>query len=755
MSRVSISIALLLLWAPTLWAREYSTQVRVESAEELYDMADAGELTDAELETLVAYIERPIDLNRADRYILWDLPELTWAQVDAIIAYRNTLQGFTLVEELRQVPGINEDVYQSIKPFVYVRTAEDPGKEMDYVRGKAESAVLFYNSLGEDLRVLNYPYRMPAGYLASEITSFDFGAGVEVVMRPLVTPAWDRSSGMLVATESPICSGNERAPCTDETFRLQGIYGSWESGIWRVIAGTYNVGFGQRLTIDTTGREFPRGWESRLFRTKDRDDGTVRPQRNLRGGAIAVDGLDTPIGWLDATVFASHQEYDLYRNDFWIGGDDSYGELMCVSPSDCPDGYTCRVNGRCYSSAVLEYDPATGTAGNRRFAFPTVQNAYRELLAGANVTFNFDERTSVGVTGYGADVRMNFPPEANARFSMSAAYPVRPVFGAASLDAKWGWGPIDVMGEVGTTERGAMAAVARAIYTPVEWLELDGRFRWYSRDYDNPKGRSDASAELTLGNRRRNELGGLLNVVVRPISKLKFVTRADFWVRSYEEYYLDGKRHWLEHPTMNLRLRQRASWGFTSHEDASIQFDYGNNDLLENGRTRECNDRLALPGILPGVKSQDCGFYESLGLDDTGAGGEVNPFVRLAGRGEKYRLQVGLSSTRLFGINMGLRYVNAWVDVRSLDDRMAHEHYIRFSASRNLWQGARLWGAAKYWFARASDNSEVDLTTYAGFSQRLFDNLLQLQVVYGVLAVERRAGLDLLHFGEFRLASAF
>jgi len=61
-----------------------------------------------------------LDLNSADSAALETLPMIGAGRARLIIKYRNALGGFVKIEQVREVWGINDTVYQAIKPMIYV-----------------------------------------------------------------------------------------------------------------------------------------------------------------------------------------------------------------------------------------------------------------------------------------------------------------------------------------------------------------------------------------------------------------------------------------------------------------------------------------------------------------------------------------------------------------------------------------------------------------------------------------------------------
>ena len=81
-----------------------------------------GDLRDARPTELEAgsFPKAVVDLNRADRAVLRQLPEVGEALAGRIDEYRRSRGGFRSIEELVQVPGIGRTKLSRIRPWVYV-----------------------------------------------------------------------------------------------------------------------------------------------------------------------------------------------------------------------------------------------------------------------------------------------------------------------------------------------------------------------------------------------------------------------------------------------------------------------------------------------------------------------------------------------------------------------------------------------------------------------------------------------------------
>lgn len=65
-------------------------------------------------------VEARIDLNAASRWELMSLPGVGETIADRIIAYRTEHGGFEAVEELMEVRGIGESLFEAVKDYLTV-----------------------------------------------------------------------------------------------------------------------------------------------------------------------------------------------------------------------------------------------------------------------------------------------------------------------------------------------------------------------------------------------------------------------------------------------------------------------------------------------------------------------------------------------------------------------------------------------------------------------------------------------------------
>jgi hypothetical protein len=324
---------------------------------------------------------------------------------------------------------------------------------------------------------------------------------------------WDSSRSALSASAESV------------RFEVPKVYVEWEDEDWEIVVGTYRIGFGQRLTFDVTGQVSPNGSfgdyelrrDNELERRCRRVAGelpaspcpSLREVRvtpdfdwtnRLSGAALGLKRLTLGPGWLQGYAWGSYQIHrassielvnaracdDPRRND----------DPACAAP-------TVYVRGR---------DPSRPSSEAR---FATLPIMYAEGLAGGNLSYFWNRRSHVGVTGYGSAPRWLIRG-ASLGFQELAQKPFSGPFGALGLDAAFGFRSQDFFVELARSfdsenGNGEYAAVVRSV-TALGSSEIDFSLRYYGSNYANPYARPISAPDELGGLRARDETGVRLRV---------------------------------------------------------------------------------------------------------------------------------------------------------------------------------------------------------------------------------------------------
>lgn len=133
-SHLLLLVWLVLLSADMLQAQEKpDTIATFDPSEQLLESlleSDERETDDSEILDLVEWLkEHPLDLNRASAAELSTIPQLSPAEVSAIISFRTSVKRLESVEQLAGIPENGERILSKVQPFVFVKeTAEEVWK---------------------------------------------------------------------------------------------------------------------------------------------------------------------------------------------------------------------------------------------------------------------------------------------------------------------------------------------------------------------------------------------------------------------------------------------------------------------------------------------------------------------------------------------------------------------------------------------------------------------------------------------------
>ena len=496
-------------------ATPYEVFIDIEDQTDLDDLLAAGDISTETYEELLQLLTIGVDLNTADRATLYALPNLTYDDVDAIIAYREANRGVIADPAgLVAAGALTEDKLLGISAFIIVRQADGRLK----LRGFAQAMTRYAPTDGGDYDTP--PFATRGRFQMLKYMRLGYAATVSRLQ--IGEPVYDPNRDALIA-----------APPSTQ-FHLPKLYVQYETDDISVIGGSFRAGFGQRLVFDNTSRYTPNGftYDDQLFFSSDlasqcRESGAELPspclgeerykyvtpdwrwRQGLFGAGAGVRKLEVGTGWMQLYAWGSSSRRSIYQYELYdrrrCNEDDgkspySDGDPDCAAPQVFvrPDG------------DLLE--PTT------RHSYQSLPNVFRENLVGANIGYFADRRNSVGLTGYYAQSK-DLLDGIDLDFQEWSRYPIGGTYGAGGANFSFGRGAIDVFGElaysydkspdpVGPVEGGGgPAAILRVTHTQgKQEIEVVGRY--YGIDYENPYARPIAQADELDGSRARDEVGG-------------------------------------------------------------------------------------------------------------------------------------------------------------------------------------------------------------------------------------------------------
>ncbi len=519
-----VSLGLLSCEPRTARAVPYEIFVDIDTEEDLYELLVTDQISESTFDALVALHQTRVDLNRADRERLYLLPNLDYADVDGVIAYRREEGPIRGLDELVHAGVVSAELANSLRAFVLSTMADGTPRRTDAmlrIQGRWS---------GRTDR-LPPPFAVQARIRPLE--SLDIGAAATITRNQLHRVRWDASRrGLSADPEGP-------------RFLVPKLYVAWRERSWEIIAGTYRIGFGERLTFDVTDQIKPNGffgdYELRrdgalTLRCKraagelaaspcpDAQVAYVTPDytwtNRMTGVAAGLTHLSAGRGWVQLYAWGSYQIHRAFQTEVVVAAE-------CDDPRR-DDDFACGAP----PVFVRTGDPAAPASVTR---FASLPMAYAEALAGGHVSYSWSTRNHLGLTGFGSVPRW-LVQGTELGFQEFAAKPFGGPFGAVGVEAAFGFGAQDFSFELARSfdrQRGGgggFGVVARSI-TTLPTTELDISARYYDPRYANPYARSIAAPDELDGLRVRDESGFRFRTTTRVARRVSLRAVADGWRR--------------------------------------------------------------------------------------------------------------------------------------------------------------------------------------------------------------------------------
>ena len=517
--------------------------IRSTNEDDLRNLYEDGLIDAEEFEVLNELLNNPIDVNKASRGELFDLPGLTMAMAQAIVVERRKGPYRSLEHLQARVPLVNDEVLTDIRPFARAFGGEDEaGFDWEKLRGTAFVRTGMYLDREPPLEDDN-PNKthtpeqlgyadLPATQASVDLTySQKYGAGAVMLLQPEVRGVvYDPDDRDIDITWGP-------------QAHLARAYAWTEQDSWSGILGHYSAGFGLGLTFDRTGRTQPNGWYKDPAVQADQLFRRFRTPKRMMGAAASFYG-DVGDKRIEGTVFVSADNYDLYQYDMGMTGGEEVD--WTTTESDSPRVYL----------------------DDQKVGWITLPNVYRELIAGGNVSFEPTERSAIGLTTYIArqDRDLIDGMEDDQQFVIRGGYPVlTDTFGAVGVNGAWGTGIVDLFGEAAVTLTGGTGYLVKAFLDPLG-SEIEISLRHYGTNFDNPFARGVAAADQYEGFRDRDEQGARVKAGVDLTDKLRFTGQTDLWRNlslTTTNLYLYGR---LQYSPIEKRLAL-AAFGYRTDQN--------------------------------------------------------------------------------------------------------------------------------------------------------------------------------------------
>jgi hypothetical protein len=560
--------ALVLAAATAARAAEYEVFVDVDDEEGLIELLESGQISSETFTTLIELLRQGVDLDRATREELYSLPNLTYDDVDKILFYRREAGSIGDPQNLVAAGALEQRKLDALAPFLRVRVKAPVAYATD---GWVRAPLVFLPNAPDT----------PAGALmgrAVTVKHLSFGGAAVVTTHRLGDVVYDPVRESL--------SAQAAAP----RVAVPKLFVRWEEDGWGVIAGSYRIGFGQRLTFDDTSRYTPSGFVpdddivrgTSLTSACKESQGELdaspcagaagdeyvvpdfRWREGLFGVAVGARQLAAGPGELQLYGFFSSARRPIYQYEIYDRG-------RCDDPERDDDP-------ACAAPAVYrtQDDPLAPTS---RFSYQTLPDMFRETTVGGNVSYFTGPTTHVGATWYLSSIDW-LTEGIDLDFQEYSRYPRGGAFGAVGVDGALRVNDADVFVEVTRSfDRtpgggGDFGAILRTV-AAFRKQELEASLRWYGEGFVNPYARPIAAADESGGQRVRDEAGMRLRYTGAFWRRFTLRASWDLWVTPSTD-------------TPKTVAYVRADTLFTRTLGGGLWASFSDKDLSQGGGAMEC-----------------------------------------------------------------------------------------------------------------------------------------------------------------------
>jgi hypothetical protein len=619
----------LLLAAPRAWAADYSVAINIDDEDDISQLYSDGEITANERDRLLTLFRSKVDLDRAGREALHELPGFTWRMADLVLERRLLPGGIGKLDDIADLEGMTHDIMEQIRPFVIAPRREERRRlEVESKTG----VITRYAARAQEGGQNSWD---PAFYERVRARAYD-----RVAVGLLVLAHYALGNVYGASTASPGLSAEGYAL----RATVPGFYALWDGPRLFVLGGTYRVGYGLRLVMDTTRHLRPHGPVANDDMYESSLAGKYAPIEGFTGLAVEGKYLTVGRGWLDLSAFGSWRNKDIYAYDLRY----RHGSDPFLVDSAAPD---------------------------EAITYATLPGVVRERLVGGNATYAYDRRNGVGLTGYYGDLRLTVDAP-DIQFAAASKHPEsrngHPCgaggyacpFGAVGANVKVGWGWFDAAAEVAVNDVGKPAVLGVAWIEPTTTLQVVPSLRYYSPGYDNPYAHSESAVDEYFGNRARDELGPRLRASWRPWKWLRLHADADLWRSQSAPVYDESGElaSMVQSPSWNLRTLFRLDAWPTGREHLAVWFSHHDQDLGKDGHSLS--------------------FYPT---ETDRAGG-----MRLS-----YAVMLGTLRPRR--VQLAVQFKHVFEDTGTSADKLDQSWHLWLRARATLWQGSVVSARLRYY----------------------------------------------------------
>lgn len=469
-------------------------------------------------ETLEAYLQDPLDLNRATEAELQSLQLLSDAQILNFLEYRTQLGPLLALYELQAIPSFDLATVRRIRPFVSLdkdiddfqvplKTMVADGKNELYLRwNRIMEPQRGFTERDETTQLPRYegdPNQYYIRYKHSYSNRFSFG----------LTAEKDRGEALFKGSN----------PQGFDYYSAHVYLKDYRQWLKALAIGDYNVSFGQGLILYSG---FGYG-KSSVATTIKRTSRTITPYTSvnevnfMRGAAATLAPADN----LEWSILASYKKRD--------------GNLIEPDTTD--------TDRAIFSLTSFDLDGLHRTTSEI-----ADENVVGQFTLGSSLRYTFDR----GHIALNALYDRFDKPLLRTVRSYNRFYFSGDRLFNASVDYGYRWRNLNFFGETAYSDNGSVATVNGLLFSLDRFIDMALAYRHYPRDYQALN--ANPFAETSGG---RNEKGWYMGVELRPIDHWTLTAYFDAWRHPWLRFQVDAPSRGHEYRlrlTYYLKRRLRS-----------------------------------------------------------------------------------------------------------------------------------------------------------------------------------------------------
>lgn len=119
-SLIIIAIALIIIGVILAVFALSQPKVYVDSSRTLVSASQQDDVTEEKQTATEMNVNLPLNINTCTYEELLAIEDIGEARASAIIEYRDALGSYTAVEQIKNIEGIGESLYEKISPYLFV-----------------------------------------------------------------------------------------------------------------------------------------------------------------------------------------------------------------------------------------------------------------------------------------------------------------------------------------------------------------------------------------------------------------------------------------------------------------------------------------------------------------------------------------------------------------------------------------------------------------------------------------------------------